>query len=144
MSQEQREFPLLDQIVRREAAIAQGYPSIRGLATTLLDHIIVSQSFSWVGLVDEQMPDGNKSVHFYLSEFAPGQDNQVLNELRSSIPDIFDDLALALEPDVVAELHITNEKNTPLSQLKSEIERYCGIDPSNRKLIWERSRGFTS
>ncbi len=139
------ELSLLGQIVRREAALAQTSPSVSGLATTLLDHIVLSQSFGWMGIVvDGQTAQAGASAHFYLSELAPEKNSGDLNELRSSLPDIFDALALALEPEVVAELRITNERTTPLSELKSEIERYCGIDPDNRKLIWEQSLELTS
>lgn len=112
--------------------------SIRELATQFHDVIANSGAFSCIAVVDGTNSVSIPGVEVYLSERQiPRRNRKATNGLVKAI-EIFDELALSLEPNVITTLHLVREQDMSADQLQRTLKELTA-PPSHRQLLHEET-----
>lgn len=109
-----------------------GDPRIRLQARDLIDRIISSGRFSWLGLIERTDELQRSRLTIYLLE-QPQESSSGLD-----ITPAFTPLARTLEPQPLDLYFMDGSRYSPV-QAKEHITKYCGTLKPKAKLVWNTS-----
>ncbi|HKP53043.1 MAG TPA: hypothetical protein VJ183_10355 [Chloroflexia bacterium] len=92
--------------------------------------------FSWIGVVLNVEMNEGPLLDVYLSEREDRGSNGSAQETVADIVDLFDDLALSLEPNSASTLHMIRDTDLPTEKLEQEIRKLCTTSEAHL-LLWQ-------
>lgn len=132
------ETPFLDRIVAKDIAFRENPPSINELAIRFQNAARSSGGFTWMGVIEDQDEYEGSTVTVYLSERDEmGVPDQVQEAVADTV-ELFDDLALALEPQLNASLHLIRISECSTRQLQQKLQELCMSNPK-LSIIYEEA-----
>ncbi len=127
---------LFDTMVADELELEQRKPTAADLAKRFVAAVRESRAFTWIGATSGEDANQRIVVDFYL-----GTRSKSTDSIGFVVVDAFNELALSLEPHIVAYLHTGLKGEQLRNQILREFDEDC-IDSCSsgqpRTLIWDQ------
>lgn len=121
----ERSVGSLAKIVDREIRVVKNPPTTVDFANEFDTAMRESNAFSWNGVLSWNGPQSDREIDVYLSERDTNNLSPEQTDLMADAVDIFDDLALSLEPNPSVSLYLVKETEMPVDQLIVSIQQLC-------------------
>lgn len=115
--------------------LPEGAANTAVLASAFESAVQDSAAFSWIGVILRSERFERPMVDVYLSEREIAVTDRGLMERVTSVVDLFDELALSLEPSLTASLHLVRDSDLPPIGLQNEIIHLCATSATHT-LLW--------